>query len=467
MIYSRAVLIVFLLTAISLTACDTVDSLLPARRVNTKIQGERVPVMALEDTLQADAQLTDTPVILPPPYANKDWPEPGGYADNVLHHLEAPGSLNVVWTQGTGKGSDDNSRLSSPPIVAEGRVYALDAASRVTAFDAKRGDAIWSTRLSANEGESNFWSDVTLGAAGRDTTVSPEKGQGGGLAYDDGKIYVTSGFGFVKALDAKTGKQIWKANLSVPITDAPVVNGGRVFAITQENHLYVLASADGRQLWDHQGIVESASIMSGTSPAVAGEFVVAPYSSGELFALRVENGRVAWSDSLTRTGGAGSTPLTAINDIAGRPVIDRGLVFAVSHAGRMVAIDIRTGERAWTVNIPGVQTPWVAGDFVYVVSIDAQLFCLTRKEGRIKWLTQLPRYEDPEDKSGVIYWAGPVLASDRLLLLSSNGRAVSVSPYTGQILGQVDVPDGAFITPVVADGMVYLLTNGAELVALK
>jgi outer membrane protein assembly factor BamB len=465
MISSRAVLVVIALAAMSLTACETVEGLLPERKVKTTIQGERVPVMALEDTLRADAQLADSPVQLPPPYANTDWPQPGGYADNVMHHLEAAGPLNVVWTQGAGKGSDDDSRLSGPPIVADGKVYVLDAASRVTAFDAKTGQAIWTTTLSANEGESNFWSDVTMGAAGHDTTVSPEKGQGGGVAYEDGKVYVTSGFGFVKALDAKTGKELWKANLSVPIIDAPVVNGGRIFAITQENHLYVLAAADGRQLWDHQGIVESAGIMSGTSPAVAGEFVITPYSSGELFALRVENGRVAWSDTLTRTGT--TTPLTAINDIAGRPVIDRGLVFAVSHSGRMVAIDVRTGERAWTNNIAGVQTPWVAGDFVYVVSIDAQLVCLTRKEGRVKWLTQLPRWEYPDDKSGPIYWAGPVLVSDRLVLISSDGLAMSVSPYTGQIMGQVSIPDGAFITPVVANGMVYILTNGAELVALK
>ncbi len=336
--------------------------------------------------------------------------------------------------------------LPRPPIVAEGAVYVLDAELNITAFNAKSGQALWRISLAPDADD-------------------PEKGAGGGIAYDNGRLYAASGFGFVKALDAKTGKELWKANLSVPITDAPTVNGGRVYVITQENHLYVLAAADGRVLWDHTGIVESAAIMSGTSPAVAGEFVVAPYSSGELFALRVENGRVAWSDTLTRTGA--TTPLTAINDIAGRPVIDRGMVFAVSHSGRMVAIDIRTGERVWTNNIAGIQTPWVAGDYVYVVSVDAQLFCLTRKDGRIKWMSQMPHYEDPDSKSDPIYWAGPVLVSDRLLLLSSVGKAVSVSPYTGQILGEVDIPHGAFIAPVVANGMVYILTNDAELVALK
>ena len=446
MISSRVFLTTVLLAAVFLTACETVENLLPERKVRTKIEGERVSVMALEEQLKSDPQMADVPVQLPPPYSNKEWPEPGGYADNVMHHLEAGGPLQTVWTASAGKGSDDYSRLSAPPIIAEDRVFALDAESNVTAFDAKTGAPVWSTNLAPDADD-------------------PDKGAGGGLAYDDGRIFAASGFGYVKALDAKTGKEIWKANLSVPISDAPVVNGGRVFAITQENHLYALAAADGRVLWDHTGIVESAGIISGTSPAVAGELIVAPYSSGELFALRVDNGRAAWNDALSRTGT--TTPMTAINDIAGRPVIDRGLVFAISHSGRMAAIDVRTGERVWTINIGGTQTPWVAGDFIFVVSIDAKLICLARKDGRIKWLTQLAQYEDPDGKNSPIYWAGPVLVSDRLLLLSSNGHAVSVSPYTGKIMGQVEIPDGAFITPVVAGGMVYLLTNGAQLVALK
>jgi outer membrane protein assembly factor BamB len=447
MISSRACLIAFAIAAATLlTACDTLEDLLPAVKHKTKIQGERVAVMAGEDALLADPQLADAPVQLPPPYLNPDWPEPGGYSDNVLHHLEASGPLKMIWDANAGKGSDEDSLLTAPPIVAEGHIYVMDAESNITAFNAKSGEALWRVSLAPDADD-------------------PEKGAGGGIAYDGGKLYAASGFGFVKALDAKTGKELWKANLSVPITDSPTVNGGRVYAITQENHLYVLAASDGRVLWDHTGIVESAGIMSGTSPAVAGEFVVAPYSSGELFALRVENGRVAWSDMLTRTGA--TTPLTAINDIAGRPVIDRGMVFAISHSGRMVAIDIRTGERVWTNNIAGIQTPWVAGDYVFVVSVDAQLICLARKDGRIKWLTQLPHFEDPDSKSGIIYWAGPVLVSDRLLLLSSVGQAVSVSPYSGQILGEVEIPHGAFITPVVANGMVYILTNNAELVALK
>jgi outer membrane protein assembly factor BamB len=148
-------------------------------------------------------------------------------------------------------------------------------------------------------------------------------------------------------------------------------------------------------------------------------------------------------------------------------VIDRGLVFANSHAGRIVAIDIRTGERAWTIDVGGTQRPWVVGDYVYVITDDAKVLCIRRADGRVRWVTQLDAYRNSETRSGAISWSGPVLVSDRLIALSSEGYALSISPYTGEVLGQVDIPDKAFIAPVVADNVVYILTDDGRLTALK
>ena len=251
----------------------------------------------------------------------------------------------------------------------------------------------------------------------------------------------------------------------MPIINAPVANGGRIFFSSEDNHFFALAQSDGRQLWDHQGIAESASILESTSAAVAGEYVIVPYSSGELYAIRVTNGRVAWSDTLTRSGGV--TALSELDDIAGRPVVDRGMVFAISHSGVMAAINLNTGDRAWSRDIGGIQTPWAAGDFVYVLTSDEKLLCLQRKDGRVKWIHQLPRWEDPENRDGTIIWSGPVLVSNRLIIASSNGYAESLSPYTGELLGKVEIPDGTAIAPVVANQTLYLLTHDAELVALR
>jgi outer membrane protein assembly factor BamB len=332
------------------------------------------------------------------------------------------------------------------PVVAAGRVFVLDSEVEVSAYDAKSGDRLWQVDLTPEDEDS-------------------EDGFGGGVAYDDNKVFVSTGFGFVAALDANSGKELWRRSTTVPFRAAPVVNGGRVFVATQENQLMALAADDGRVLWDHRGIAESAGILGSNSVAVAGDLVVVPYTSGELFGLNVRNGRALWSDTLARSGGL--TPLSSLADISGRPVIDRGLVFANSHAGRIVAIDIRTGERAWTIDVGGTQRPWVAGDYVYVITDDAKVLCIRRADGRVRWITQLDAYRNAETRQGTISWSGPVLVSDRLIALSSEGYAISISPYTGELLGRVDIPDKAFIAPVVADGIVYVLTDDGRLTALK
>jgi len=431
----------------------------------SKIRGERISVMASDESIRPDPSLKDVPVLLPPPYVNKNWPEPGGYADNAMYHLDAPGPLRELWDTSAGEGSNSESRLTAEPIVANGIIYVLDARARVFAFNAETGKELWHIPVSP-KGNQSLLNMMTLGLVGEDTKIDATKGFGGGLCYDDGKLFVTTGFGDVIAMDAKTGKQIWKVNVGVPFANAPVANGGRVFVSSQDNHFHAFAESNGRELWDHRGITESAGIMEATSAAVAGEFVLAPYTSGELYALRVQNGRPAWSDMLTRSHGI--TALSEIDAISGRPVIDRDLVFAISHSGVMAAIQLGTGDRQWERDIGGIETPWVAGDYVYVITLQSQLMCLTRKEGKVKWIHQLPRWDDPKDTSSdPIVWSGPVLVSNRLIVVSSDSYAESISPYTGQLLGRMEIPDNTYISPVVANKTMYILTNDADLVAYR
>ena len=148
-------------------------------------------------------------------------------------------------------------------------------------------------------------------------------------------------------------------------------------------------------------------------------------------------------------------------------MIDRGRVFAISHSGNIVSIDLRTGERIWTRVIAGVQTPWVAGDYIYLLTLEGEITALSRRDGRVRWVTQLRRYKDQKDGEGRVEWSGPVLAGDRLIAVSSMGQLISVSPYTGEALGYITIPDGTFVPPVVANETLYILTREAQLLAYR
>lgn len=410
-----------------------------------RLPGERIPVLAFEQQLETDPAIADLKVTLPAPLANQDWAQPGGAPAKAMHHLALPQTLDKAWSASAGKGTSRTAYLLAAPIVADGMLFTVDTEATVQAMDAETGRKLWSVTLPRKE--------------------SKRLAFGGGVAYDGGKLVVTSGYGFVAALNAKNGEKLWQVDLQVPFRGAPTLAGGRAFVVTFDNQLFTLNAENGEVQWDATGIVENASILGTGAPAVSADTLVVGYSSGELTALRVENGRVTWQELLTRTGR--TTAIGSLLDIDGSPVIDRGRVFAIGNGGRMVSLELTTGQRIWEINLGGVQTPWVAGDFVYAVTNEGELVCLTRGEGRVRWLTQLQRYKDVEDEKGLVTWNGPVLAGDRLILTSSHGYVATVSPYTGALISVEKMGEGSYLPPVVANNRLYVMTNNGRITAFR
>jgi outer membrane protein assembly factor BamB len=407
----------------------------PFAEKEVPLQGKRVSVIQQEN-ITTDAVAANRPIVLPQPHANDTWSQPGGTATNAPGHLALNGSVKSAWSANVGTGSSFYGKLTASPIVYDGKVFTLDAAGKVTALSASGGAVAW--RVS--------------------TTPPNEKDQegfGGGLAADSGRVYAATGFGVVVALDAKGGKKLWEKNLGSPLRASPTAAGERVFVVTKEGKLFCLSGSDGAELWAFQGQSERASILVNTSPAVDGDTVVVPYPTGDVVALRVSNGQPIWSESLARTRTASS--LSAMSDAA-RPATTGGVVYAVGHAGRMVATSQKSGERLWSLTVASIQPPWVAGDNVFVVDTSGQVLAITRNDGKIQWTAKL---------SGSGTWSGPVLAGNRLWLTSSKGQLASVEANTGKVASTQDLGSPIFIAPVVAGGRMYVLTDNAKLLAFN
>jgi outer membrane protein assembly factor BamB len=428
----------------SLTACSLFNS--GKRDIGDPLKGERLPVLAFEQSLEVDPSSLAVPVSLPPPFLNPDWAQPGGVAGKAMHHLSLGTKISKAWSRRVGEGDSAGRRLISAPIVMGGVVYTMDALATVAATNGQSGAAVWSHSLR----KKNDKKTVAFG---------------GGVSGDEGKLYATTGFGTTIAMDAATGNELWRKELGIPLRGAPAVADGRVYVLTQDNQLYALSATDGAEIWNAPATSENAGILGAAAPAVSGDTVVVGFSSGELNALRSENGKVTWQDTLARTGRL--TALATLTDIDGSPVIDRGRVFAIGHGGRMVALELSSGERVWEKSMSGLSTPWVAGDNVFVVTSDGEVVCLLRRDGRVRWLTQLQRYTDPDDKKGLVRWQGPILASDRLILTSSNGYVVSLSPYTGKVISSEKMGAGSSLPPIIANNTLFVLTQNAELIAYR
>ena len=443
----------------SLPSLPSVGELNPFKEKQAPLPGRRIPVLPANEKIPGELADASTPISIPAPVVNEDWPQPGGNAAHVLGNVALSASPREVWRASAGSGSGGTGRVIASPIVYGGRVFTLDAQGTATAFSISGGNQVWRQSLAptppqtaqAGGGFPSFstGSLFSLGGGG------DGGGYGGGLAADNGRLFGATGFGAVIALDPATGKRLWEKTLGAPVRSSPTAIADRVFVLTTEGRFYCLSAIDGAELWSARGLPSQASLSLNASPAVEGEIVAVPYPTGDVLGLKIMDGSPVWSESLTRT--RSESQFASMTDAA-RPAIENGVVYAIGHAGRMTATNAKNGERLWTLNAPGTQTPWVAGDSVFIVDTRAQILAISKRDGKIQWTAKLPA-------SGT--WSGPVLAGNQLWVVSSKGLLAAVDPVGGRVLGQQNIGSGTYVAPIVAGGRMYLLTDDAKLIAMQ
>ena len=422
-------------------------SMIKHKAKKTPVLGERIPVLTTESDAQLDLATAAMPMSLPAAVANTEWSQSGGNAAKSMGQLALGTALGNAFSVQAGRGSSLTARLASAPIVANGRVYTIDTLGAVRAFDAQTGAQLWASQTPYDD---------------RNNTPSL---YGGGIAYDNGRIFATNGVGWVSAMSDSNGGILWKIRPGGPLRGAPTVANGAIYVMSQDNQIYSLSEVDGSNNWSQAAALEIAGVFGSASPAVGQGTVVAGFSSGELNAYRYENGRQVWQDNLQRTSIRIS--VSSLSDVDADPVIDNGQVFAVGQGGRMVALELTTGQRQWELNIAGIATPWVAGDWVFVVTDDAKLICLNRLNGHVRWINQMPQFERAKSKKGQIDYKGPVLAGGRLIVAGSNGVLINVDPVTGSYQSQTRVGAGISLPPVVANSTLYVYDDDGRLHAFR
>ncbi|MGE4429260.1 MAG: PQQ-binding-like beta-propeller repeat protein [Sphingobium sp.] len=434
---------VIALALASLSACGIVGGG-KDKRPKTPVVGDRVSILSNERDAEADEALASVPVSLPAPHVNTDWAQPGGNAAKLMGNVALGEAPRQVWSASI-SGSTARARLAAPPVISDGKLYVIDADARVIAMNAETGSRLWQTAMPAEgNGRALF---------------------GGGVSVLGGQVFVTTGVGDVAALDAATGAIQWKVRPGGPLRGSPTLSNGHVYVMSQDNQIYALAMPDGKTEWSESGTVEATGVFGVAAPAAAQGTVIAGFSSGEINAYRYENGRNLWGDALSRT--SISTSVASLADIDADPVVDRGRVFAIGQGGRMASYELVTGQRLWEINIAGISTPAVVGEWVFVVTDDAKLLCVARASGKIRWISQLKRWQKEKSRKGAVRWTGPIVAGGRLILVSTDKDLLYVDPADGAVKSAGETGRSMSLSPVVANNMLYILADDGRLTAYR
>lgn len=427
--------------ATALAACGNAPVILSEEE-----KAARITINPFQENLTPDATLAAATITLPAAHPAADWLQSGENSSKTPGNVSAAPEFREAWRSNVGEGSGEIKRIVAAPVVKDGRIYVIDSAQKVSALDASNGRKIWDKQLLA---ANPHWDEFSVG---------------GGIAIAGDKLIVASGFGYTTALKLSDGAEVWRRPAESPLSSSPAIMGNRAFLTSTNNDFYAIDTDTGEVIWNDQALAETARVLSSPSPAVTQDILAVGYSSGELIAYLPANGRRLWTETLTSTGRY--TPLSAINDIAGKPTIQDGVVYAASHSGVLTAIDARSGARIWSRTFGSRQGPVIGGDYLFVVSTSGVVACFNKIDGKLAWKRELPEFRDG-NRDNRIVWTGPLIADGRLVITSSEGNVLALSPQNGETVSELKLGQSIFIEPIAAAGKIFVLTDQANLIAIK
>ena len=407
------------------------------------LPGERVSILTLGERLAPTDEAEDA-VVLTDAVNVAAWSQQDANADNRPPHMAYSGALDVQWSVALGSSETRSSRILSQPVVTSDHLYFLDADAQVVAFSLDTRRVVW-TRSVKPDGEDG------------------RRAAGGGVAVDDGTVFVTTGYGEVLALQETDGAVQWRRTYGVPFRAAPTIQGARVYAGLITDHTLALQRADGSEIWSHEGTFKQGpSLLNALAAAANDDVVITPYSTGEIVALRADNGREAWRVPLVDILQGASR--IEVEDVAGGPVIDGDAVIAGGTTGLLGSFGLTTGVMQWQVPLSISQTPRVVGGWLYTLTTSGEVLCLRRGNGNVRWRVALADVLGTDEDE--LAWSGLVVAGGTIIVAGTK-NVLSLDPANGSLLRSAQIPGSAASAPVVARGILYVLTREGTVVAFR
>ncbi len=330
----------------------------------------------------------------------------------------------------------------------------------------------------------------------------PGRGVCGAIVVGD-RVIATSSAGVdnkqlhIWCVDDNSGEVLWKHNLLAtgrslchPLTSlaapTPASDGELIFAFFSSNDLICL-DLDGNIRWMRGLTLEYPNAFDdrgmAASPIVVGDTVCVQIEcQGDSFAagFNKHTGEALWQIPLTTT--------TSWNSPAVLPAADFGQddLILLQSTRKVMGIDPATGEEKWAVEARGSQIPsaTIDGDLAFVpaggltamkdgkllwqenrlapqsaspVAHDGKIYVLRRtvlacgntENGEVLWQERL---------KGQQFWASPILAGDKLVVVDLNGlgQVVDVSGEKAEIVAENSFGEEVLGTPAVANNALYV-----------
>lgn len=321
----------------------------------------------------------------------------------------------------------------SSPIIVSNIIYYLDTNGNLIAKDINdMQKVLWKTKIIERFNFINYY--------------------GGKLSFYYDTIYATTRLNEIIAIN-KDGTIKWRKKLNTIPISTPVIEGDNLYVITNDNKLYALDVNDGRIKWISYGNVKDSAILGSANPVIYGDYVVASYSSGELFILNKNTGETVFN--LNLTGKYMIFSNFELTDIDSTPVVKDGILIATANNGITVAIDLETMKVMWRHNLASLTNVLIDDDFVFLITTDNNVVCLNLVNGKINWFRELDKYKDMIKKKDMIFYRSLALINGKLYAFNNVNQYKIINPLNGDLENTVNTAFMLYTIPYSLDGRLY------------
>ncbi|BFM06633.1 outer membrane protein assembly factor BamB [Halioxenophilus aromaticivorans] len=356
--------------------------------------------------------------------------------------------FDQVWSKDAG--SIDNKRYNLiQPAYSRGRVVLMDARGYVSAYDSETGDRLWRVRLKepvTYDIERRWYRPGTW--MRKDDKPVPTSG---GVGIFDDAVAVGSYEGQVFLLDAETGEERWRQQVSSEVLSAPQPNDDVVVVHTVDGKIHGLDLATGEKRWQYDNPQAVLSLRGSASPLVTPSMVVAGFDNGKIAAINPDNGVAMWDQRVAIP--KGRTEFERVVDVDGTPLMVGDLIFAASYQGRIVALSRAAGRGIWAQDVSTHSNLASNGSAVFVTTDDDSLVAFNIANGEEVWTNDQMLHRS---LTGPAYLSGFVVVAD------ADGHLHVLDASTGEYLARKKIDGSGVNSPlsVMGDKLLVLDNDG-------
>lgn len=410
------------------------------------LEGERKELILQSKVIKVDPAARAENVAISAPISIANWTMQGYNLTNVIPHLNFSGQFKKVGSFDGGKGNGYGKKLLYTPLIQNGRLYSIDTNGKLKCYDTETQTLVWEKEYVLDKSQKRTVSVTGMSISGDKGYLSLSTDQGISVRLDNGDV-------------------VWQQQLSDIARIPPRVYDATVFYSNIDNMLEARDIKTGQRKWTYQSVQEEAMLLGGANVSVTPTHIVAPFASGELAALN-HGGTMMWNDQITSA--VQGNIINNIQHIYAPVVVDKHMMFTSSHAGSLIAYNITTGRRIWEQPILTLQAPMVTESHMFVLDNQQRLVCLKKSSGQVKWVKQLKVAEDDFSTSEApIYWYGPLLMSNQLVVFGSNGTVLMFDPNQGEINKTVTLDYQIAMAPIVVNGKCYIVTPKNDIIVYE